>query len=469
MTAATVRAPREGVHGRTRYTWLRGPDGKIFRPTPRQNAFFKALAEYDRVVFVGGAGAGKTTVMCAALILYMLTYPNTTWLIGRLNYRGLVSVTWRMLRQMLPKETILYANDNPQNLMIALKNGTVLWGWNLTQWEKFQGLNLAGAAIDEMTELPDRTIYDAIALRVRDPNGPCKVFSACMPNGRDWVWRMFFADPPEGFLGMRATSLDNPHLAPSYVADLKKQFSAEKYERFVMAEFTTLSGLVFYPWDESTHLVDDFDIPDHWPRFFSLDPGYHQDPAAALWGACDEFGNLFLYDEYYETGKVIREQAAVILAKTYPQKLEWRVMDPRANKRTEDTGRSIADLYAECGLYLHEAPRMKKEDSIEEVVQLLRPDEEHSHPFTQWSPAPRVYVMRSLKHFRDEISGWTYLPNGQPRAKHDHLMDALRYMVNRRPHPAARPSKAIVENNWKAFWGGIAQEAVQDLPFIGAA
>jgi len=450
--------------------WLREPGGKVFRPTPKQVEFLRAIrpgSGYDRIVMVGGAGAGKTTVMCAALILLMLRYPNTTWLMGRLNYRGLLNVTWKCFRQMLPKECVLYASDNQQDPKVVLKNGATCLGWNLTQWERFQGLNLAGAVVDEMTELPDRMIFDALALRVRDPNGPQVIFSACMPNGRDWVWRLFFADPPDGFIGMKATSHDNPHLPGEFIPGLKKQFSPEMYDRFVMAEFTTLSGLVFYPWDEGAHVVDDFDIPKSWPRYFAFDPGFAADEAAGLWGAMDETGNLFLYDEYYETGKVIREQAAVILAKTYPQKLEWSVMDPNANNRQSDTGRTLQELYAECGLYMTEAPRMRTEASIHQVNQMLLPDPEHSHPFTGYDPAPRIYVFRSLKNFRDEIGGWTYLPNGKPREKRDHLMAALRYMCARRPHPASRIARVPRENNWKLFWEGVAEEAGRDLPLIG--
>ena len=461
---------REGLIEGERSVWLREPGGKLFRPTPKQIEFFRAVkpgSDYNRVVMVGGAGAGKTTVMCAALILLMLKYPNTTWLMGRLNYRGLVTVTWRMFRQMLPKECLLYASDNAQDLRVVLKNGATLYGWNLAQWERFQGLNLAGAVIDEQTELPDRMIYDALALRVRDPNGPRVIFSACMPNGRDWVWRLFFADPPDGFLGIKATSHDNPHLPDNFIPDLKKQFSPEMYARFVDAEFTSLSGLVFYPWDETIHVVDDFDIPKHWPRFFALDPGFAQDEAAALWAACDEFGNLFLYDEYYELGKVIREQAAVILAKTYPAKLEWRVMDPNANNRQADSGQSLQDLYAQAGLYLTEAPRQRTEPSVAAVNQLLLPDPEHFHPLTGYSNAPRIYCLRKCSHFRDEVSGWTYKPNGKPREKNDHLMAALRYLVARRPHPAAKVSRVPRDNAWRQFWEGIGEEATGGLPLIG--
>jgi hypothetical protein len=460
---------QEGFRDGTRSVWLREPSGKIFRPTPKQNQFFRALRspKYSKVCMIGGAGAGKTTAACAALLLYMHECPNSTWLVGRLNYRGLVNVTWRVLRQMCPKESVLYASDSQQDLRLVLKNGAVLLGWNLAQWERFQGLTLAGALIDEATELQDKMIFDALALRIRDPNGPNKLWTACMPNGRDWVWRTFFADPPEGFFGMRATSFDNPHLADSYIPDLKRQLSPEMYARFVEAEFTTLSGLVHYPWDEATHLVDDFEIPKHWPRFLALDPGFHQDPAACLFGACDEFGNLFLYDEYYETGKVIREQAAVILAKMYPNRFEWRVVDPAAVRRTEDTGRTHIDLYAEAGLHLVEAPRARVEVGIAAVNQTLLPDEEHFHPLSGYNPAPHLFVFRSLKNFRDEIGGWTYDPRGRPRERNDHLMAALRYMILRRPHAAARPTKAIRENGWKAFleWDDAQPEA--PLPVIG--
>lgn len=470
--AAVDPAPREGLENGTRSVWLREPSGKIFRPTPKQSEFLRAVrpgSPYNRVVMVGGAGAGKTTVMCAALILLMLRYPNTTWLMGRLNYRGLLAVTWRMFRQMIPKEALLYASDNAQDPRVVLKNGATCLGWNLTQWEKFQGLNLAGAVIDEQTELPDRMIYDGVALRVRDPAGPRIIFSACMPNGRDWVWRLFFADPPAGFLGLKATSHDNPHLPGNFIPDLKAQFSPEMYSRFVEAEFTTLSGLVFYPWDEATHLVDDFEIPAHWPRYFAFDPGFAADEAAGLWGAMDEMGNLFLYDEYYETGKVIREQAAVILAKSYPHKNAWQVMDPNANNRQSDSGQSLQELYAQCGLYMSEAPRSRTEASIHAVNQLLLPDPEHTHPGTGYTGAPRIYCLRKMRHFRDEIGGWTYKANGKPREKGDHLMAALRYMIAQRPVPASRGRQQVRENNWKLFWEGVSSEATRDLPLIGAA
>jgi hypothetical protein len=465
---ATPQLGVEGLKNGVRSVWLRGSDGKVFRPTARQQEFFRAIHHYPRTSFIGGAGSGKTTAICAALILLMLQYPGTTWLLGRFNYRGLVTVTWRMLRQMLPKECVAYASDSAQNLTLVLKNGTILYGWNLQQWERFQGLNLAGAVIDEQTELKDRMIYDAVALRVRDPRGPRVIFGACMPNGKDWTWRMFFADPRPGFCGIRAKSTDNPHLPADYVPMLRQQYSPEMQARFIDAEFTSLSGLVLYAWDPNTHIVDPFEVPRHWPKFRALDPGYTVDPAACLFAATDELGNVFIFDEYYETGRVIREQAATIISRGYPHQFEWTVIDPSAARRTEDSGRSHVDLFAEAGLYCQEGPRSRRETGVEAVQGYLRPDPEHFHPITGHDNAPRLYVFRTCKNFIDEISGWTYDNRGKPREKNDHLMDALRYLILKRPHPASRPTRAPREEGWKAFWEGIADEAsAPSLPFIG--
>lgn len=117
-------------------------------------------------------------------------------------------------------------------------------------------------------------------------------------------------DPKTGSLRIfiPATAHDNPHsLAanPNYYEKLKGLSEAE-YRAMVLGDWYTFEGQVFDEWrlepmkdepDIARHVINDFAIPDWWPKVVGIDWGF----AAfcfVIWAAISPEGRVFIYRTY---------------------------------------------------------------------------------------------------------------------------------------------------------------------------
>lgn len=455
--------------------WVRAPDGRPYIPTERQKAFFASEAKYAS--FVGGVGSGKTLTGAVWLALTALTRKPThpgVFLVGRMTYGELQKTSWDMLKRVMPAECILSLTESPQNMQMTLRNGAIIYGWNLSNWENMASLTLDGWWIDEVTEVREREVYDHLCARLRGPAGPRKGRCTGTPNGFDWVFDEFVRNARPGVTEcIIAKTTENPHLPLDYLMDLDRKDPDWK-ARFIDAQFTQFSGQVLHAWDEATHVVDPIDIPRHWNRYRGVDPGFATDPAACLWAACDEEGRIVLYDEFYEKGKVIREQVAAILDKSAGDRFQFTVIDPQAAQKNMETGKEQIDLYRENGLDPIQKGDGRKTAAIAMLNDLLHPHEERTypswHPKAGQSPAPGLYVTRNCYHTREEVRSWRFDKRGNPEDKDDHLVACARFVVMANPQRSQSTDSPEMNAQWQRFFAEqMARETADDLPLIGEA
>lgn len=454
---------------------IRALDGRMYDPNPSQRQFFRNLNDSAcrYTWYAGGMGAGKTLTGCVALALEMLRRPRGRFVIGRWAYRELLTTTWDTLCRIMPRAMIVARNESPANMMLALRNGAICYGWNLSNWKNLASLNLDGFYCDELHEVKDPNVWFQLCARLRGTVGPLKGWGTGTPAGRDWAYQLFVEGHHPDHRLVRAPTRENlAHLPPDYEAGLRRIYTPEMASRFLDADFSEWEGLVLASFREAQNTIDDFPLPSHWNRFRAIDPGYGQDPAACLWGATDEEGNLYLYDEWKERGKVIREQAEAIHLKTGGAHVEWTVIDPSSRRRNDETGRAAIDLYRSYDLPCEPAEN-RIEASIHLLNNMLSPDPERIYPDrharADQSGAPQIYFLRrGTAKLREEIRHWLW-DGDKPTDKDNHLIDCLRYLALRKPHPSFRAARRPQEAGWKSFWEGIGSEAAAgDLPLIGA-
>jgi hypothetical protein len=163
-----------------------------------------------------------------------------------------------------------------------------------------------------------------------------------------------------------------------------------------------------YPFPEDQIAVDDFQIPNFWPRAYGLDVGWER--TACVWGAMDPASlTLVLYDEYYEPGgprNAPRNHSAAIQSRG-----AWipGVVDPASAYHQLQPFDSL-------GLDLSHADN-NVETGILAVFELMA--------------TGRLRVFRSLTNWFGEFRKYQRTesyPN-KPLKRDDHLMDATRYLV----------------------------------------
>jgi len=196
-------------------------------------------------------------------------------------------------------------------------------------------------------------------------------------------------------------------------------------------------GIIYEEWDPSVHLVDWFDPPAEWPRWWSVDFGYVNPFVLQRW-ALDPDGALWLYAERYLTRQLVEDHARAVLAEVAPDGV-WREPMPMTIVCDHDA-EDKATLERHLGLGTTNAYKAVTV-GIEAVQSRLRPDA---------VKGPGLRIMRDACRDRDadladakkptctaeEIPGyvWAKPAPGRPAKEEpvkldDHGCDALRYVV----------------------------------------
>lgn len=276
--------------------------------------------------------------------------------------------------------------------------------------EKFQGTKKHGISLDEE---PDMGVYTECLTRLMatspgDQDGTM-ICTFTPLKGMSAVVLSFLNDPNPNRFVLTLGFDDAPHLSEQSKAKLLAAFPP--HERDARSKGTPQLGSgAIYPVGESEFLVDDFEIPDHWPRAYALDVGWNK--TAALWGALNrDTDTLYLYSEHY------RGQAEpAIHAQAIKARKEWipGVIDPASRGRTQDDGRQLLQMYVDLGLDL-EIANNAVEAGIYEV-------------WTRLSTG-RLKVFRSMNNWLQEFRLYRRDDKGRIVKEKDHLMDDTRYLV----------------------------------------
>ena len=206
-----------------------------------------------------------------------------------------------------------------------------------------------------------------------------------------------------------ATWDDVPHLSTDEKNELRA--SLPRHERDARTRgIPQLGAGAIYPVSEEDIVVDDFPIPEHWPRGYGLDVGWKV--TAAVWGALNrDTGQSFLYAVHHQAETEPLLHAAAI--KRHGTWIPGRI-DPSALGRGQTDGRKLIEIYSDFGLELSPAPNAV-EAGIHKVWTLLS--------------TGQLKVLASLTPWFDEFRLYRRNAQGKVVKEHDHLMDATRYFI----------------------------------------
>lgn len=431
---------------------LLAPNGRIYKPRPTQTAFHSSPATYRS--YLGGYGSGKTLAGAVEAVVTMMEYPGSEGMVARYTFRGLETTSWKVFLGLIPPELIKVSTKNP--LYVELMNGSYAHGWNLQTDQTMKSLNLSWFWFDEVCEDGiDTRAYFQAAGRRRNPIGPRKGWVTGNPAGKNWVWELFYSDRKkkdhEGFM---ASTAENIHLPPDYIAGLYELYDAEMVEKYLAGSFDVMEGLILDTFDTGLHVIDPFIVPPEWPRFRGMDHGL-TNPTACVWVASDYDGNLFVYRNYYQRCSIPAENSKAILRLSEGESFDWTVIDPEVKKH-DSTGQQIIDHYRQAGL-LCQTGNNDVKASIALIRKLLQKDLEHKfpaqHPLKGEVGSPRLFITRDCKELIWELTQWKWKqvrPGGidreMPLARHDHAIAALRYLLMRAPRQAVEaPSKSAYQ------------------------
>ena len=109
-------------------------------------------------------------------------------------------------------------------------------------------------------------------------------------------------------------SMANPAYSREELDRLKKEYSTQEYELFVLGRFTRPAGSVFDCFTRERNVVEPFDIPDDWPRFLGMDFG-QKNTAAVFLAEDPKDRTLYAYGSYHTGERTAKEHVWAIRKK----------------------------------------------------------------------------------------------------------------------------------------------------------
>lgn len=412
-------------------------------PNPKQALFFRANTRF--VAYGGARGGGKSWAVRQKAMLMALRYPGIRILLLRRSFPELrenhILPLLAQLRGIAQyKETdkaFLFPNSSRLRFGYCDREADVL---------QYQGQEYDVIFLDEATQFTEFQFQSLTAcLRGANPF-PKRFYLTCNPGGvgHHWVKRLFIdrlyksGEQPSDYTFIPARVYDNKNLMdqdPGYVQTLKS-LPADLRKAWLDGDWNIFAGQYFPEFRQDLHVIQPFPIPSWWKRYFAMD--YGLDMLAAYWIAVDNFGRAFVYRELYEPDLIISQAAQRILYRNGGESLEACYAPPDLWNRRQDTGRSVADIFAESGIPLVKAQNNRVQGWLD-LKEWLKPvrDETGSE-----SAALRFFsCCPNLIKSIPALQASTKNPSDCATEPHEftHAPDAIRYFVAGRPLPAAAP------------------------------
>lgn len=331
----------------------------------KQKAFFKARSRF--VGYGGARGGGKSWAVQHKGPLMALRYAGIKILLLRRTYKDLERNHVRVLEPMLKG----IARYSRQEKCFYFPNGSILeLGYCASEGDvlQYQGQEYDVIFIDEATQFTEYQ-FETLTACMRGANDfPKRMYLTCNPGGvgHEWVKRRFISrkyresENPDDYEFISATVFDNEILLqsdPGYV-DMLNNLSEGLRQAWRDGNWDMLAGQYFSEFDRNVHVIEPFDIPEHWKKYRAVD--YGLDCLACLWIAVDERGDYYVYREYAESDMVISAGAKDIIGLSDDENVLYTVAPDDLWARSQETAKSKADIFRENGLPLYKGNRNRE-------------------------------------------------------------------------------------------------------------
>lgn len=223
------------------------------KPTNKQHEAYQALRDDTSkfVVFGGGAGGGKTWLICEWLMIMAISYPKTRWFIGRNELTRLMQSTYITFTKVASHHNYKGWKLNGKYNYIELDNGSRIDLLDVKKnpsdplFERFGSTEYTGGALEEAGEI-DYGAFDVLKARVgrhmnKEYDIKPKILITCNPK-KNWLYNTVYKPSREGTLGteyafIQALYNDNPHTAESYEEQLSSISDKTMKERLMFGNW----------------------------------------------------------------------------------------------------------------------------------------------------------------------------------------------------------------------------------------
>ena len=258
--------------------------------TKKQGKAYLALEEKDQVFFGGGAGSGKSWLICATRVQRAISHPGYKSFIGREELKRLMGSTYLTFIKVCSFYGIPRGmwKLNGQYNYIEFTNGSRIDLLDLKflpsdpLYERFGSLEYTDGAIEEAGEVDFRA-YDVLKSRIgRHMNDELGLKPTLLITGnpkKNWTYREFYLPWKKGTLSsdkafITSKYMDNPYTAVSYGRSLSQISDAVTRSRLMDGNWEyddDQTALLNY--DEIVSMFDN-DAAKEGSKFLTIDPAF---------------------------------------------------------------------------------------------------------------------------------------------------------------------------------------------------
>ena len=379
-----------------------------------------------------GYGAGKTRALCAKAV--MLAAVNQGFIGAVMEPTGpLIRDIWQNdFENFLEAYEIPYtfrASPLPEYMLHLPGGDTKILCRSFENWSRIIGLNLAWVLADEIdTVTPSiaNKAFPKILGRLRAGN--VRQFGAAStPEGFRWMWTTFGSEQAKDrqdrkLIKMR--SADNPHLPPDFIERLEANYDPNLLKAYLDGEFVNLTtGTVYDRFDRTKHVISSVPDTDREPLRIGVD--FNVGNMSAIVGV-KLANNLLVIDEI--SGAHDTDALAQQIKARYPTRRIYIYPDASGGNRSTNATQTDIQILESYGMS-NQSPRANPpvRDRVAAVQALLE----------NGKGQVRLQVSHTCKRLIECLELQCYTEKGDPDkdAGHDHMNDALGYLIWREFNP----------------------------------
>lgn len=427
---------------------------------PKQIEFCKATNKY--ICYGGARGGGKSHISRIKMCLLALNYPGIQILLLRRTLKELRENHVMQLQKLL----MGIAQFKESTKEFIFPNGSrIVLGYCDAEKDvlNYQGQAYEVIVLEEATMFTEfqfqaLTESNRMSGNMKDDFVP-RMYFTCNPGGvgHQWVKRLFIDkdyrgnEKAEDYLFIPSNVYENKYLMerdPNYVRVLEN-LPEDRKQAMLYGNWDIYDGQFFPEFDRKVHVIEPFDIPEHWNKYIAMD--YGLDMFAVIFVAIDTRGKAYVYNEIHKEDLIASE--AVQMLKSYMRKDKFKDIYAPTDLWATDrhTGKSTAEIFQDNGVSLTQASRQREAGWIA-VKEWLKVNKTRHEQTGKMQETPNLYIfnnctnlIRCIPQLQHEEKN----PNDCATEPHDitHITDALRYFCISRTNP----SKPII-NREKTFY-----------------
>lgn len=272
------------------------------------------------VLISGPAGTGKSLACLYKLHYLAVKVPGLRALLLRKTRESLTeSALVTFEEKVLHPQHLAGLAGGQRRLRQAYQygNGSTIVVGGLDKPGKVMSTEYDLIYVQEAIEV-EEDAWEALTTRLRNYVLPYQQLLADTNPDRPTHWLKKRCDTGKTLL-LDSRHEDNPFLwdgqgwtpeGLDYLAKLDNLTGPRK-QRLRFGRWVQAEGVVYDGWDAAVHVIDRFDIPADWPRYWSVDFGFTNPFVCQFW-AQDHDGRLYLYREYYQSQTLVEDAAKEI-------------------------------------------------------------------------------------------------------------------------------------------------------------